>query len=76
MVMFSAGSGGCPVDQDTEKNSLFTSIFVKEMLKPGISVDRVLRNVRSEVFEKAKSIGFEQKPALYDASIGDFYFVN
>ena len=80
MVMFSAGSGGCSVDrlgpQDTEKNSLFTRIFVKEMLKPGISVDRVLRNVRSEVFEKAKSIGFEQKPALYDESIGDFYFVN
>jgi len=80
MVMFSAGSGGCSVDrlgpQDTEKNSLFTRIFVKEMLKPGISVDRVLRNVRSEVFEKAKSFGFEQKPALYDESIGDFYFVN
>ena len=80
MVMFSAGSGGCPVDelrpQDTEKNSLFTRIFIREMLKPGISVDRVLRNVRSEVFEKAKSIGFEQKPALYDESIGDFYFVN
>jgi len=80
MVMFSAGSGGCSVDrlgpQDTEKNSLFTRIFVKEMLKPGISVDRVLRNVRSEVFEKAKSIGSEQKPALYDESIGDFYFVN
>jgi len=80
MVMYSAGAGQRAIDKlgkdDLEKNGLFTRTFVKEMLKPGISVDRVLRNVRDEVVEKAKSVGLEQNPALYDQSVGDFYFVN
>ena len=80
MVMFSAGSGQQALDKlgpkDPEKNGLFTRIFVKEMLKSGISVDRVLRNVRNQVVEQAKSVGHEQTPALYDQSIGEFYFLN
>lgn len=78
MIMFSAGSGQQALDrlgdQDKEKNGLFTRIFVKEMVKPGISVDRVLRNVRNEVVRLAKSVGHEQTPALYDQAIGEFYF--
>ena len=78
MVMFSAGSGQQALDRlgekDTEKNGLFTRIFVKEMMKPGLSVDRVLRNVRQEVVRLAKSVGHEQTPALYDQAIGEFYF--
>lgn len=78
MVMFSAGSGQQALDRlgekDTEKNGLFTRIFVKEMMKPGVSVDRVLRNVRTEVVRLAKSVGHEQTPALYDQAIGEFYF--
>ena len=78
MVMFSAGSGQQALDRlgekDTEKNGLFTRIFVKEMMKPGVSVDRVLRNVRNEVVRLAKSVGHEQTPALYDQAIGEFYF--
>lgn len=78
MIMFSAGSGQQALDRlgdnDKEKNGLFTRIFVKEMLKPGLSVDRVLRNVRNEVVRLAKSVGHEQTPALYDQAIGEFYF--
>jgi hypothetical protein len=44
------------------------------MQKPGLSVDRVLRNVRNEVVELAKSVGHEQVPAIYDQVVGDFYF--
>jgi len=80
MVMFSAGSGQQALDKlgpkDQDKNGLFTRIFVKEMRKPGVSVDRVLRNVRNQVVEQAKSVGHEQTPALYDQSIGEFYFLN
>ena len=80
MVMFSAGSGQQALDKlgpkDPDKNGLFTRIFVKEMRKPGVSVDRVLRNVRNQVVEQAKSVGHEQTPALYDQSIGEFYFLN
>jgi hypothetical protein len=78
MIMFSAGSGQQALDRlgdnDKERNGLFTRIFVKEMLKPGISVDRVLRNVRNEVVRLARSVGHEQTPALYDQAIGEFYF--
>ena len=78
MVMFSAGSGQQALDRlsdkDPEKNGLFTRNFVKEMMKPGVSVDRVLRNVRTEVVRLAKSVGHEQTPALYDQAIGEFYF--
>eukprot|EP01030_Chromulinospumella_sphaerica_P003377 gene3377-3305_t len=78
MIMFSAGSGQQALDRlgdnDKERNGLFTRIFVKEMLKPGLSVDRVLRNVRNEVVRLARSVGHEQTPALYDQAIGEFYF--
>jgi TPR repeat protein len=78
MIMFSAGSGQQALDKlgdtDRDKNGLFTRVFVKEMLTPGVSVDRVLRNVRNEVVRQAKSVGHEQTPALYDQAIGEFYF--
>jgi TPR repeat protein len=78
MIMFSAGSGQQALDKlgdaDRDKNGLFTRVFVKEMMAPGVSVDRVLRNVRNEVVRQAKSVGHEQTPALYDQAIGEFYF--
>lgn len=78
MIIFSAGSGQQALDRlgasDPEKNGLFTRVMLREMLKPGIPVDRVLRNVRNEVVRLARSVGHEQTPALYDQAIGDFYF--
>jgi hypothetical protein len=37
-------------------------------------VDRMLRNVRDQVVSLAKSVRHDQVPALYDQTIGDFYF--
>lgn len=78
MIMFSAGSGQQALDklgeQDPQRNGLFTRVLVKEMTKPGITVDRVLRNVRNEVVTLARGVGHEQTPALYDQAVGDFYF--
>ena len=78
MIMFSAGSGQQALDRlsqsDKERNGVFTRVFVKEMLKPGVPVDRVLRNVRNEVVRLAKSVGHDQTPALYDQAVGDFFF--
>jgi hypothetical protein len=79
MIMFSAGSGQQALDKlgtnDKNKNGLFTRVFLKEMVKPGVSVDRVLRNVRNEVVSLAKGVGHEQTPALYDQAVGEFFFV-
>ncbi len=78
MIIFSAGVGQQALDQlgpkDKSRNGLFTRVFLKEIQKPGVSVDRVVRNVRSEVVDLAKSVGHEQVPAIYDQVVGDFYF--
>ncbi len=77
MVIFSAGTGQQALDKlgpnDKEKNGLFTRVFLKEMQKPGISIDRVLRNVRSEVVNLAKTVGHEQVPAIYDQVVGEYF---
>jgi hypothetical protein len=79
MIIFSAGSGQQALDKlgptDKDRNGLFTRIFVKEMLKPGVSVDRMLRNVRTEVVRLAQGVGHEQTPALYDQAVGEFFFL-
>ena len=62
-------------DKDKNPNGLFTRIFLREMLKPGVPLDRVVRSVRTQVVELAKSIGHEQVPATYDQTLGDFFFV-
>lgn len=78
MVIFSAGTGQQAMDKlspaDPDKNGLFTRVFVKEMQKSGLSIDRVMKNVRNEVAQMARTVGHEQVPAIYDQVLGDFYF--
>ena len=78
MIIFSAGAGQQALDKlgnnDKEPNGLFTRIFLKEMRKPGIPVDTMLRSVRKEVVRLAKGVGHDQVPALYDQTVGEFYF--
>lgn len=78
MVIFSAGTGQQALDRlgnsDRNKNGLFTRVFVQEMQKPNVSIDRVVKIVRNQVAELAKSVGHEQVPAIYDQVLGDFYF--
>ena len=79
MVIFSAGSGQEALDRlndkDKNPNGLFTRVFLREMLKPGVPLDRVVRSVRTQVVELAKSVGHEQVPATYDQTLGDFFFM-
>jgi len=78
MVVFSAGTGQQALDRlgnnDRDKNGVFTRTLLKEMQKSGISIDRIVKNVRNEVAELAKSVGHEQVPAIYDQVLGEFYF--
>jgi len=78
MIIFSAGVGQQALDRlgnsDTDPNGVFTRVFLKEMERPSVSVDRVLRSVRDEVVRLARSVGSDQVPALYDQVVGDFYF--
>lgn len=78
MVIFSAGTGQQALDKlndkDKNKNGLFTRVFVQEMQKINVSIDRIIKNVRNQVADMAKSVGHEQVPAIYDQVLGDFYF--
>ena len=78
MVIFSAGSGQQALDKlnnaDKNKNGLFTRVFAQEMQNPNQSVNQIIRNVRNQVAELAKSVGKEQVPAIYDQVLGEFYF--
>jgi hypothetical protein len=78
MIIFSAGAGQQALDKlndkDRNPNGVFTRVFLKEMKKPGVTVNGILRTVRHEVFQMARSVGHEQVPAVYDQTIGEFYF--
>jgi len=80
MVLYSAGAGQEALDRlgphDTDPNGVFTRAFIREIKKPGMPADQILKNVRDQVVQMAKSINHEQVPALYDQSIGEFYFVS
>jgi uncharacterized caspase-like protein len=78
MIVFSAGTGQQALDKlgpnDKDKNGVFTRIFIKQIGTPGISIDKLIRNVRTEVVGLAKSVGHDQVPAIYDQVVGEFYF--
>ena len=78
LIVYSAGSGQTALDRlgesDTLKNGLFTRVFLKEMKKVDLPIDRVIKNVRTEVVRLARTIGHDQVPAIYDEVVGDFYF--
>lgn len=78
MVMFSAGAGQQALDSvgpnDKSPNGLFTRTFLKHLSRKGVTVDRIMRDVRAEVNSIAKTVGHDQVPALYDQVVGDFYF--
>lgn len=79
MVIYSAGGGQVAIDRlgagDRDPNGVFTRVLLREIGAPGVPVDRVVRRVRDQVVALARSVGLEQVPAIYDQTIGDFFFV-
>lgn len=78
-VLYSAGANQEALDSlgsnDTHPNGLFTREFLPTISQPGVSATEALKKTRSMVVQKAKSVGHEQQPAIYDQTDGDFYFV-
>jgi hypothetical protein len=78
IILYSAGSGQTALDNlgpgDNVVNSVFTRALLKHMPNPNYSVDQVLRQTRMEVIDMARRAGYEQTPALYDESTGQFFF--
>jgi len=78
MVMYSAGANQAALDNlgphDPNPHGVFTRVLIDEMRKPGVPAQMLLKSVQTSVITLARSIGREQVPALYDQSIGEFYF--
>jgi len=78
MIMYSAGAGQAALDNlgphDTNPNGVFTRVLIEAMRKPGVPAGMLLKDVQSDVVELAHGVGHEQVPALYDQSLGKFYF--
>ena len=78
MVIYSASAGQQALDSlgpdDPDPNGLFTRIFLKEMRQPGRTIDRIVRQVKKEVVRLARTVNHDQVPALYDQTVGEFYF--
>jgi len=78
-VLYSAGANQEALDSlgnnDSNPNGLFTREFLPMISQPGVSTTEALKKTRSMVTQKAKSVGHDQQPAIYDQTDGDFYFV-
>ena len=78
-VLYSAGANQEALDSlgtnDNNPNGLFTREFLPMISQPGVSSTDALKRTRSMVIQKAKSVGHEQQPAIYDQTDGEFYFV-
>ena len=78
-VLYSAGANQEALDSlgnnDKNPNGLFTREFLPMISQPGVSSTEALKKTRSMVIQKAKSVGHEQQPAIYDQTDGDFFFV-
>ena len=76
-VLYSAGAGETALDRlsasDTSPNGLFTRELLPVLSQSGLSVSDMLKKVRMSVITKAKAVGHDQHPALYDQSDGDYY---
>lgn len=79
MVMYSAGAGQQALDRlgsrDSDPNGVFTRVLIREIRKPGVTASQLLKNVQGQVVELAQTVNHEQVPAVYDGSIGNYYFV-
>jgi PQQ-dependent catabolism-associated CXXCW motif protein len=78
MIVYSAGAGEAALDRlgsnDTDPNGVFTRVLVKQIGRPGVPADRIMKLVQSEVVRLAQTANHQQVPAIYDGSIGDFFF--
>ena len=80
MIIYSASRGQQALDSlsasDPNNNGVFTRVFAKAMSTSGDPIEKIAKNVQDEVERLAKSINHEQRPAIYNESRGDFYFIN
>jgi len=78
LVMYSGDHGQDALDaidqDDPSPHGVFTRVLLKEIRRPGVSVDKIFQSVRTEVAELASSVSHEQVPVMYGRVGVDFFF--
>ena len=78
MVIYAAASNQRALDKlgaaDRDPNGVFTRTLLRAMATPGLPVREMVARVRQEVAQAARSVGYEQTPAVYDEAEGDYVF--
>ena len=73
--IYSAGFGEKALDrlpgEPGNGNSVFTRVFVKKLVTPGLNLSELARATRNEVDRLASAAGRIQTPAFYDQIVGD-----
>jgi hypothetical protein len=74
-VLMSAGAKQEALDRlsdaDPDKDSVFTRTFLRELVKPNLTLVQIAKATQVGVRDLAASVGYEQTPAYYDQVIGD-----
>lgn len=75
--IFSAGPRQTALDRlsdnDSNLNSVFTRVFVKQLLDPGDNLVQVAQRTRRAVSEMADTIGHKQVPVYFDQMVDDVF---
>src|SRR5215467_825053 len=77
-VVFSAGAKQTALDRlsqtDPDPNSVFTRNFLREVLKPELTLVQIAKRTQIAVKQLAASVRHDQTPAYYDQIVGDVVF--
>ena len=71
LIAYSTAPGSVASD-GTGANGLYTEELLKQIHNPGLRIEDVFKNVRSEVLKKSNNI---QTPWESSSLVGDFYFI-
>ena len=71
IISFATSSGDTASENRNDRNGLFTKYFLQTLNKPNLNQVEFFREVRKKVYLNSNKT---QKPAIYDETIGDFYF--
>jgi formylglycine-generating enzyme required for sulfatase activity len=78
MLVYAAGSNQESLDRlgaaDVNPNGLFMRELLKAVQRPGMKVQDAVRAAKQDVADQAQAVGYLQSPAIYDHSMGTFYF--
>ncbi|MGB3864945.1 MAG: caspase family protein [Xanthobacteraceae bacterium] len=75
--IFSAGPQQTALDRlsdaDSDPNSVFTRVFIKELTQPGANLVQIAQRTRRTVSEMAETVRHKQIPAYFDQMVDDVF---